>query len=270
MSILEFRSLVPARGWISDWTKPKTLKKGFNRKPETLNLKRRGFTLIELLVVVAIIAVLVAILLPALARARENARRVVCLSQLHQLGMAHFLYRDQAGAFVDRSGDWDAEQGHPPLWPHEWYTACPTCMLFFSFVPAPKLFFCPSNNQGRNEKTDYRPDMTAKPIWSTYAYCYDRQGARYFTAPMPRTLDPQGTSGTLPLMMDFCCFSNYQFYIANHANGTLTDRAPEICNILFVDGHAETSGSPTIMWWGWSGHEWRWPEKIDNIVRNFR
>ncbi len=265
MAILDFRF------WILDckkddggWIIPA-------QKLKTPRQRSIGFTLIELLVVVAIIAVLVAILLPALSRVREDARRVQCLSQLRQLGMAHFLYRDHAGVFVDRAGDWDAQMGSTPYWPHVWYTACPAGKLFFSFVPTPKLFYCPSNNEGRSEKTgEYRPDLTAKPLWATYAYCYDREGTRNFTVPLPRILDSQGTSGTLPLMMDFCCFSNYQIFFANHADGPFTDRAPEICNVLFVDGHAAVSGSPTVMWWGWSGHEWRWPEEIDRIVRNFR
>ena len=48
---------------------------------------RKGFTLIELLVVIAIIAILAAILFPVFARARENARKSTCQSNLKQLGM---------------------------------------------------------------------------------------------------------------------------------------------------------------------------------------
>jgi prepilin-type N-terminal cleavage/methylation domain-containing protein/prepilin-type processing-associated H-X9-DG protein len=58
----------------------------------TSNKRRRAFTLIELLVVIAIIAILASILFPVFARARENARRSSCQSNLKQVGVATFMY----------------------------------------------------------------------------------------------------------------------------------------------------------------------------------
>ena len=102
-----------------------------------MNKKHTGFTLIELLVVIAIIAILAAILLPALARAREAARRASCQNNLKQWGLVFKMYNgENKGAFPTK-GEYhfghlmnacgvNSKQLYPDYWNDPAIAICPS------------------------------------------------------------------------------------------------------------------------------------------------
>jgi len=132
----------------------------FNHNNQSKSSIIKAFTLIELLVVIAIIAILAAILFPVFGRARENARRSSCLSNMKQLGLVIAQYTsDYDGRFPTSSGD-------------SWWGAWPQKTQ--PYVKSLQVFFCPSDPKGATQPTDtwkgtrisYASNSYADYVWN--------------------------------------------------------------------------------------------------------
>ncbi|HEX2999478.1 MAG TPA: prepilin-type N-terminal cleavage/methylation domain-containing protein [Armatimonadota bacterium] len=110
--------------------------------------RERGFTLIELLVVIAILAILAAILFPVFARARENARKTSCQSNLRQISNAFALYLQDYDQAYPNTGDPTLFMGRKWRWPLQPYLAFAGqrtgSYTSQSFNPA--VLMCPSDS----------------------------------------------------------------------------------------------------------------------------
>jgi prepilin-type N-terminal cleavage/methylation domain-containing protein len=167
-----------------------------------------AFTLVELLVVIVIIAILAAMLLPALAKARENARRIVCLNNLHQLGLGTQMYADDADGWLP---DRPAAHSHYPA------------VFYDSFVPASDF---------RARWLDYWPGYTVQD-GVDYLYCpsgYQREAAW------------MGAAGVAGHAGGVYAFAGYPYWPSWKAGGALPWMAPTP-NITRVSTVAEPSDS---------------------------
>ena len=229
--------------------------------PRSHTRSHKGFTLIELLVVIAIIAILAAILFPVFARARENARRTSCSSNLKQIGLGMLQY----------SQDYDEQllnhfYGQDGYNPSTSDTSNPVRYKWMDaiqpYVKSSQLFVCPSASD-----RPYIPQksLTGSQTAGNYQYGgygmnnIDYDGGNPYTPP---TYERAGGLSNLavPSSTVWLVDSNGNFEIANNLGtnvGIPTGTPPDVnwirwrhldtANVLWCDGHVKSMNVGQLM-----------------------
>lgn len=221
-----------------------------------------AFTLIELLVVIAIIAILAALLAPALKRAREQARNMVCINNLHQLGVALNAWAaDNDGYFIPCNG-WSPKvapyANAATALPEVWWVPDVFNSLFLPSAAARRKslpFFCPTSVDLELQRgTPLHTSLWGSPMYGVLGFWYPTSyvgNANLFidSGDPSKTMVKMGalrSPSTTMWLMDSCPDSG-TYALGNAAaftgvymgvpftypvhNGSI--------NVLFADGHAQ-------------------------------
>jgi prepilin-type N-terminal cleavage/methylation domain-containing protein/prepilin-type processing-associated H-X9-DG protein len=218
-------------------------------KPYGTSPRASGFTLIELLVVIAIIAILASILFPVFARARENARRSSCQSNLKQIGLGIMQYTqdyDEKYPMGLYNGAPNPTQGTPGMPGSTFVTASDYSTsgnfiswmdIIYPYVKSTQIFVCPS--------------ATHSP--TTAKYGYNNLISGQFVPPTrePRALASVSRPSEIVLLMDY----NHEYStFANRIDYTVmidtvsyygTTAQPHLSgtNFAYCDGHVKWQNS---------------------------
>ena len=242
--------------------------------------KNRGFTLIELLVVIAIIAILAAILFPAFARARENARRASCQSNLKQMGLGFAQYiQDYDGRYPYSCERPDTQTDPLVLDPEPWLrhgndsnenNLWPAKLQ--PYVKSRQIFACPSATKIGNNVMDPTTSFFNTP----YGYNSDFIGAcgwaandpnkpLYKTAKDSEIQDPAGTILVLDTTFgNGGVFAPWRVQCMNASQTNFSTNPPTTnenpydwiprnrhfdgVNVAFTDGHVKWMLKPKVLY----------------------
>ena len=202
--------------------------------------RRKGFTLIELLVVIAIIAILAAILFPVFARARENARRTSCASNLKQIGLGFLQYTQDYDERLPRIPA-DTGQLATPSWDIQLYP----------YMKSTQILACPSDSVSPTiDMTGQGYDGYSGSLRRSYAmaeYIGEPDGVSLAAIPVvsktfltvEKNMGRYGTTSADQWNNDYATwFGN------NIAKNGSEWRHLDTTNFLFADGHVKAQKRP--------------------------
>jgi prepilin-type N-terminal cleavage/methylation domain-containing protein/prepilin-type processing-associated H-X9-DG protein len=267
---------------------------------------RSGFTLIELLVVIAIIAILASILFPVFGRARENARRSSCQSNLKQIGLGIMQYSQD---YDEKMISGRMSLVGPPKSPAADNKGGGWQYMLQPYVKSYQVFVCPSNTRNIAPMLDHQDPPVAGPIKARVSYA-----APIEVSPNGAAFGDRDTVG--PSLSDFPSVaqtimvvdSNAEntdfrltgtFWMGSSAGGSGTGNPALFAghmgtmNCLFVDGHVKAMkpsqtvpndsangfrGSGAVNMWSrftdntYGGNGWgtRVQDMIDNATKKYQ
>ena len=215
--------------------------------------KKKAFTLIELLVVIAIIALLLSIIVPSLGKAKDYAKRTLCMSNVRQIGLGLKIYAqsndDILLPLTELSGTirpWTAVVA---------YTGGPTDptpvhlahLYELGLIETPEVFYCPAQNRNSDYPYPYYYDFyTQNGSWGSYipdqggGHDFVRTSYNYWTYQKKRMTELHATK---PLIVD----NLQEWEVVPHRKGRLSasvapgtpnpSALPQGVTALFADGH---------------------------------
>jgi prepilin-type N-terminal cleavage/methylation domain-containing protein len=145
---------------------------------------RAGFTLIELLVTIAIIAILAALFVPAVARAKNSARTVICANNLHQIGLATMIYTHDYNNRIPSFVNWAFSPNTRSL-------SKPRDLAggkLYPYLKSKAVFLCPTDKLEMSKKV--KTPVTASNLRN---YSYSMNCAICHATDLARFLEPTRT-----------------------------------------------------------------------------
>ena len=208
------------------------------------NAGPKGFTLIELLVVIAIIALLAAILFPVFARARENARRATCQSNMKQIGLAATQYTQDYDERMPTFSLLDGTYGDGSVGNFDAPGALPNFLnLIYPYLKSSQVYVCPD---AVPEQDAYGPNSVSSTNYMPNAVVMGRSIVVVPSTAQTVCLQEWGTlRNAMLLRPDFWVVSGTSPSGYTHnvwgvsGIGGYSDVHFDGGNLLFMDGHVK-------------------------------